>query len=228
MLNMIYKPLLNRFKWIKYSLYIFIASSFLMVIYYCLELNLYNNDGLVFYNGEALPKEDHTWLWLSLSGITFFISLITLQITFLMWVHRAYSNLPFLGNDNPKTTPGWAVGWWFIPIASLFKPYDVIKEIYIWSWEGDAEISTNTLRLWWAFWIGIYVLSFIEVYFSTTNLEEYRNNLILNIGISSMFLMAAILMLKIVSSITYNQETKSYKKSEILEKQNFSRDIRNT
>ena len=75
-----------------------------MIIIYCLDLNLYNNDGLVFYDGEVLYKEDHAWLWLGFSGFTLIISLITLTITFLMWIHRAYSNLPFLGNENPKTT----------------------------------------------------------------------------------------------------------------------------
>ena len=216
-LNMIYKPLLNRFKWIKYSLYIFIASSFLGLIVYCLDLNLYNNDGFVFYDGEVLYKEDHAWLWLGLSGIPLIISCITLMIAFLMWIHRAYSNLPFLGNDNPKTTPGWAVGWWFIPIASLFKPYDVMKEISIWSAEDGVEISRNTLgfplNLWWAFWIGCYFLSVIAEYFPATNLEEYRNTILLNIVVFSMFIISGILMLKIVSSITYSQEIKSGIKS---------------
>ena len=225
---MIYKSVLNRFQWTKYSLYVYFASLFLLVILNCLELNLYNNDGLVFYDGEVLYKEDHAWRLLGLSGFSAIVSLITLVITFLMWIHRAYSNLPFLGNVNPKTTPGWAVGWWFIPIAFLFKPYDVMKEIDIWSVESDDDLSANTLRLWWAFWIGSYVLPSALRYVPNSNIEEHINVILFNIVLYIVELLASILMLKIVSSITYNQETKSYKKSEILEKQNFSRDIRNT
>jgi len=184
-----------------------------LVIFNCLELNLYNNDGLVFYDGEALPKEEHAWYLLALSGSAVVVLLITVAITFFMWIHRAYSNLPFLGNLNPKTTPGWAVGWWFIPVALLFKPFGVMKEIYIWSGADGAKISTNILGLWWTVWICSRFLSILTSRLPSTNLEEY--SVIVGIGVIGYMveIFAGILFLKIVASITYSQEIKSEIKS---------------
>jgi len=49
---------------------------------------------------------------------------------FLVWTYRAYDNLYTLKKDEMSTTPGWAVGYWFVPVLSLFKPYLVMKEIW--------------------------------------------------------------------------------------------------
>ena len=49
-------------------------------------------------------------------------------------------------------TPGWAVGWYFIPIANLWKPFAAMRDI----------VTTSTLRqgppafllpVWWTLWI---------------------------------------------------------------------------
>tara|TARA_Y100000817_G_C16666942_1_gene459721 strand:+ start:56 stop:685 length:630 start_codon:yes stop_codon:yes gene_type:complete len=206
---MIFQSVLNIFKWVKYSLYVYIASSFLLIIFYCLELNLYNNDGLVFYDGLVWNKEDHVWTALSDVIYVLFISRIILIITFLMWIHRAYSNLPILGKYSPKTTPGWAVGWWFIPFANLFKTFGVMKELYILTGEDGAKISTNILGLWWAFWIfSIFIYAIFNIR-SITNLEDYLGNIAINLFVTIMEIIAGILFLKILTSITYSQEIKS-------------------
>lgn len=49
-------------------------------------------------------------------------------------------------------TPGWAVGWYFIPIASLWKPYAAMRDIVHASTlrEGPPAFLLPT---WWALWI---------------------------------------------------------------------------
>ena len=51
------------------------------------------------------------------------------------------------------TSPGWAVGWYFIPFANLIKPYGVMDEIWDGSHQGDEapDYSPSTLGLWWMF-----------------------------------------------------------------------------
>ena len=77
-------------------------------------------------------------------------------ITALMWIHRANYNARQLGASGLKFTPGWAVGWYFIPIASLWKPYQAMKEICQASfnpsgwWDEDAP---SLVPLWWALWL---------------------------------------------------------------------------
>ena len=61
---------------------------------------------------------------------------IGLVIVFCMWTHRVARNLPALGGWGLKYTPGWAVGWFFIPLANLVMPYFVAAEIWR---ESDPE-----------------------------------------------------------------------------------------
>ncbi len=55
------------------------------------------------------------------------------SIVFMIWIYRASRNLEPLGCRNQKYSPGWAVGWFFIPLANLVMPFLVTREI----WKGS-------------------------------------------------------------------------------------------
>ena len=81
-----------------------------------------------------------------------FIIFIILGVTFLRWIYRINRNLHTLSGEQLTFTPGWSVGWYFIPIANLFKPYQVMKEI--WRVSQRNESTTYALLSWWWFlWI---------------------------------------------------------------------------
>lgn len=51
-------------------------------------------------------------------------------VFFLIWIYRVHRNLPALGVRRPRFSPRWAVGWFFVPILNLFRPYDVVRELW--------------------------------------------------------------------------------------------------
>jgi hypothetical protein len=51
-------------------------------------------------------------------------------VVFLPWLSRTVSNVPVLGGGTPSVTPLWAIGWWFIPIANLVKPYQIVRDLH--------------------------------------------------------------------------------------------------
>jgi hypothetical protein len=72
------------------------------------------------------------------------------------WINRASHNARSLGATGMTITPGWAVGWYFIPIANLWKPYGAMKEIWQCSQEPlnwQSQPRSALLPLWWTFWI---------------------------------------------------------------------------
>lgn len=84
-------------------------------------------------------------------------------VSFCMFVHRAASNLRALGRSGLSFTPGWAVGWYFVPFANLIKPYHAMKEIVLAS-DPDAPKSEygsdwmsnplpSIVGAWWTLWI---------------------------------------------------------------------------
>ena len=54
-------------------------------------------------------------------------------------------------------TPGWAVGWHFVPFASLVKPFHAVVEIWKVSANPNDPESVlwpeTLLRSWWALWL---------------------------------------------------------------------------
>lgn len=80
-------------------------------------------------------------------------------VFFSIWIHRAAKNLLALGRQGMQFTPGWCVGWFFVPFANLVKPLQAMQEI--WRASGpeardgywNAQPSTPLLGLWWATWL---------------------------------------------------------------------------
>ena len=94
-------------------------------------------------------------------------------VVFMFWVHRAYSNLSPLKARNLEFSPGWAVGWWFIPFANLVKSFQVMRELWT---ASDPEINldldftprrssgTSVLGFWWGTYLfGNFVLRFFRL-----------------------------------------------------------------
>ena len=91
-----------------------------------------------------------------ISAIAYAVSIITI----IMWFRRAYYNL-HQKVDNLEHSDGWAAGGWFVPIACLYIPYQIMKEIYVETKElferkGLSEkvsYTTKYVGWWWTFWI---------------------------------------------------------------------------
>ena len=60
------------------------------------------------------------------AAVFYFLAVLAAAIAFLMWIFRASQNLPRLGAVGQRFSPRWAVGWWFVPIMLLFRPYQAI------------------------------------------------------------------------------------------------------
>jgi hypothetical protein len=70
-------------------------------------------------------------------------------ITWLIWQHHATANLWARGFPGLKITPGWAVGWWFIPFANFVMPYLAVRELDRRSSADGAERRDHGVVGWW-------------------------------------------------------------------------------
>ena len=82
--------------------------------------------------------------WLFAQGMAGLIQgplYVATPIVFLVWLFRVYKNLDSLENQQYREfTPGWAVGWWFVPFASLVKPFQVMREAWF---DSNPEVETE-------------------------------------------------------------------------------------
>lgn len=91
---------------------------------------------------------------------------LSCMIVFGVWIVRSGKNAWLFAGMNRATwragslstpkflddSPGWAVGWYFIPIASLWKPYVAMRDIVRAS-TLDAGLPGWLLPSWWTLWI---------------------------------------------------------------------------
>lgn len=84
----------------------------------------------------------------TVSIVQVFVFLVSGVLT-LRWIWRSNKNLHASGAQM-EYTPGWAVGWYFIPFANLVKPYQAMREIWRLSLSTD---TSGPLPWWWACWL---------------------------------------------------------------------------
>lgn len=84
------------------------------------------------------------------------VGLVALLV-FLRWVYCTAVNLRTLGVEGLRFSPGWAVGWFFVPIMNLFRPYQAMSEIARASDTDDSDSrgrATLWVTTWWVVSLG--------------------------------------------------------------------------
>lgn len=83
------------------------------------------------------------------------VSLLLLTaILFGMWTYRMNWNAHSIDESNMSISPGWAVGYYFIPVVNLWKPYSAIKETFKTFTSQEEPLSGGSaLGFWWFCWI---------------------------------------------------------------------------
>ena len=159
-----YLSSMSRADWTSAMLIVVILLAAVSAYFTFQEINLLERvlEGEQISDAEAISNDERIMfvssLWLGAYIIT--------AVIFFFWIHRACSNLDYLKVTDTRFTPGWAIGWWFIPFANIFMPYQVVKELWKTSDTNtvsmDSTIQHNTwkqaytspiLILWWLLWL---------------------------------------------------------------------------
>lgn len=97
--------------------------------------------------GESLASPE-LWGFRVLLGM----AALTTAIVVSRWIHRANSNARALGAMEMAFTPRGAVGWYFVPIANLWKPYQAMREIWkasVGPLNWQRQRLSALLPCWW-------------------------------------------------------------------------------
>jgi len=126
-----------------------------------------------------------------------------------MWSFRAAKNLRAFTDDTEflDFTPGWVVGWWFIPIANLWQPFRVHQELWSQSDPEDPEYTApGWVTAWWGCWIGAGILSNISYRMPDAMVDVATGVDALS---SCLSLVCTLLAILLVRNITQRQETQA-------------------
>lgn len=148
----------------------------------------------------------------SLSDIFWVVVDVVFVIFFLIWVFRVFKNLRAVQVQGLKSSPGWAVGWYFIPIAWFFMPYIVMKETWLASFHAGKsfnwrkEKAPALLLTWWlTFIFGNYVSS-IGAFASYETIGDYKIDAIVRLFSEPLLFVSGICLLIIMHKLTKVQD----------------------
>nr|WP_237535905.1 DUF4328 domain-containing protein [Streptomyces sp. SID3343] len=92
------------------------------------------------------------------------LSLVATAAVFIIWLHRARSNVDLFGPSRQRLHVGWTIGGWFLPIANLWFPKVILHDVWRASDARTAERGGRTpgrhplLWTWWVLLVGSVVL----------------------------------------------------------------------
>ncbi len=126
---------------------------------------------------------------------------------FLVWTYRLNKNLRALGVAGVRSAPAWAVAYFFIPILSLYRPYQVFREIWQASDPGPAARtgrgwqnlkSPPLLGFWWA--------SVILMNITASLASNSGGDTSIEVVDNAVGLLSTLLALQVVRRVTARQE----------------------
>lgn len=138
----------------------------------------------------------------SVVGLVHLPLAVFIGITFLRWIYRANKNLHILSSVPMAFSPGWSIGWYFIPIANFFKPYQAMKEIWLVAHRG-GEKSIEILGLWWFLWLVSISLArhAMKLSLRANDAQGYVHSALANVTSDAMDMFVNIVSIFLVTAI---------------------------
>lgn len=122
------------------------------------------------------------------------------------------------GIKELNISPGWSVGWYFIPFANLVMPYRSLKETFKASFNSE-EWQNNRVPydfpIWWATHLIGNVVSNVSLRMylaldETFTYEQLNQISYIDIVADVLLIVNAIFLLRIINIIYHNQKDKSF------------------
>jgi len=200
--------------WLRLSLYLFIAISIVSFVSYFFEYQLLSDFQNDIYSSQEQASDDAeaSDFRRSVIAIAYIIVYVISGVLTLKWVYRSNNNVRALGENDLKITPRWAVGWFFVPFANLWKPYEAMFEIWIHSKSLSNKFINNKNSIvinWW----GLCLASQLTTRLAINHFEESEEVIeLMNSSLIYMFsdvleILLSFITLSLVIKINSMQET---------------------
>jgi hypothetical protein len=177
--------------------------------YFQLNLILRVEDGIAVSASEIDSNDTRE------QGIAIFylIAYIISGIVFIQWFRRAYFNL-HQKKEFLSFSEGWAAGSWFVPIVSLYRPLQIMKELYeetrdFLITKGETfqkDLTTNFLGLWWTLWIVNNLIGQIIFRIDADTLPVLKGVTLLSLAGNAIGIILAFVTVKVIRDYAEAEE----------------------
>lgn len=152
----------------------------------------------------------------SSAGLFAVVYLITL-IVWWRWQLRAAHNIRAFGRRTFAFSPGWSIGYYFVPILNLFKPFQAMKEIEKASTPGVEVDCPNFEQMdgsalvgwWWALWIIGNIAGRIVTRLPAETIPELQASSLIGVAQCVWHLILCLVAARMIRGINANQLAKA-------------------
>jgi heme/copper-type cytochrome/quinol oxidase subunit 3 len=145
-------------------------------------------------------------------GLVQFALFIAGAVVFIRWMYGAYQNLDLVAPGERRYSAGWAIGSWFVPIMNLFRPKQMINDIWRAGGRDTEDAQPGFLLLsWWLLWLlsSWIVNAAARLYQRAETAEEIKTGTILYLISDAMSVVCAILAIIVVRKGTDRLDAKA-------------------
>jgi hypothetical protein len=146
---------------------------------------------------EATSNDDRQRMF----GLVQFGLGIAAAVVFIRWLYAAYQNIQIVAPAERRYSPGWAIGSWFVPIMNLFRPKQMVNDVWRAGGKDVQDAQPGWLLLsWWLFWLvgNFAVNAAARSYNDAETAEELRTGTILFMISDVMSVVGAVLAIVVV------------------------------
>lgn len=137
-----------------------------------------------------------------------------------VWIYRSSANAAAIDPNDTRITPGWAVGWFAVPVANFWLPYVALRQTMNTSF-GNANGMNAPLPAKYMLWWGAWILSELLAYSAINNTLETSQQIITTTNIDSvgsiLAIIAGLFFLTIIRDVTAAQKDRANFKAAIFE-----------
>ncbi|WP_157749183.1 DUF4328 domain-containing protein [Jatrophihabitans sp. GAS493] len=134
--------------------------------------------------------------------------LIATGVVTIVWLHRARVNAGSYGGHRQRYSPGWSIGGWFIPVASLWIPYAIVVDAQLASEPTQPPAgarggrSVLVIRAWWGMWVLGNLATLAGRGGDSNDLDSLTTHARLALAGATGWLVAGLLMMPVVSRLS--------------------------
>jgi hypothetical protein len=183
------------------------------------RLNLMSGKTLADVDLDLLQRIDDSDHSLRLVGIILLCAYAFSSAFFAAWTFRAYKNTTALGAQRPRFGAGWAIGGWFVPVLSLWRPKQIVNDIWRTSDPDDPAVlrpdqwrdsrTSALLGWWWGLLIVSNLVGRIGARMSTNTIEQDLTSTRWDLAFCLLTIAAAALAILVVTRITQRQQARA-------------------
>jgi len=146
-------------------------------------------------------------------NIVLFATLAVFVITgiaFLKWVYRANVNSRGFGATDMSHSPGWSVGYYFVPFLCLLRPFEGMTEVWKVSLDPKnwrSQDGSSLVGTWWVLWIASGLFGQVMLRWKPDGtVESLRTLTWVAISSEVLDIILCLVAIKLIRTIARNQE----------------------